>query len=295
MNHLDEFILHLQEEGKGKRTVEEYAAAVRALEKWILGREEDFVPDNVTARDLHNWRGYMQTVERLAPATINKRIAAIKVYWAYLVERGYSTLDPTRKVPIKRLSALTQAPKWLPRKDQDKLLHEIAKAKNEWVRARNIAITQCMLQSGLRISEVTALEVQDVDLQRKTLRVISGKGGKNRLVFANIDLVRALQDWIDQRGEIESSSLFVSLRHKQRMSRQSIHQIIRKYLDRLGLDDYSTHSLRHSFCRNLIEAGQPIQVVAQLAGHENLETTRRYVTPSERDLRAATESISSSV
>lgn len=63
-------------------------------------------------------------------------------------------------------------------------------------------------------------------------------------------------------------------------------------IDQAGLIHASAHSLRHSFCRNLINAGQPLQIVAQLAGHENLETTRRYITPSERDLRKAVEAIS---
>jgi len=68
---------------------------------------------------------------------------------------------------------------------------------------------------------------------------------------------------------------------------------MRKYLDEIGLNSYSSHALRHSYCHNLIDANQPLQVVAQLAGHESMETTRRYVTPSENDLRRAVKSISS--
>ncbi|MGG0270553.1 tyrosine-type recombinase/integrase [Bacillus toyonensis] len=68
---------------------------------------------------------------------------------------------------------------------------------------------------------------------------------------------------------------------------------MKNYLHSIGLTDYSAHSLRHSFCRNLVDANQPLQIIAQLAGHESLETTRRYITPSEIDLRRAVESISS--
>ena len=76
------------------------------------------------------------------------------------------------------------------------------------------------------------------------------------------------------------------------MTRQGIEYLIRRYLDGVGLTDYSVHSLRHSFCRNLIDAHQPLQVVSQLAGHESLETIRRYVTPSEHDRQRAVDSFS---
>lgn len=149
---------------------------------------------------------------------------------------------------------------------------------------------QMMLQAGLRISEVSALDLEDVDRARKTLIVRSGKGGKSRIALMNPDLVKALEEWIAERGE-EPGPLFLSER-RTRITRQGVHHLVRKYLDQAGLIHASAHSLRHSFCRNLIDAGQPLQIVAQLAGHENLETTRRYITPSERDLRKAVEAIS---
>ncbi|WP_083964220.1 tyrosine-type recombinase/integrase [Shimazuella kribbensis] len=292
MNYLDPFQTYLHESGKGIRTISEYVAAVLSLEKWILGRFEDFHPDHITARDLHEWISFMQTVEKLAPATINKRVAAIKVYWSFLIQYGHSTLNPTFKVKMKRISPLDQSHKWLDRNQQDKFIHQLEKEKNAWKNARNLAIVQCMLQAGLRISEVASLDMQDINIKRKTLTVIAGKGGKNRVTFINLDLLRALETWIDIRGSIESSTLFLSERGHERMTRQGIHYLVRKYLDVMDLEDYSAHSLRHSFCRNLIDSGQPLQIVAQLAGHESLETTRRYITPSQQDLRRAVESIS---
>lgn len=292
MNYIDAFQNHLYEDGKGVRTIAEYVAAVLALEKWTVGRSDDFQPDQITARDLHDWISFMQTVEKLAPATINKRIAAIKVYWSFLTTYGFSMLNPAAKVKMKRISVLDLSPKWLTRNQQDKLLHQIEKEKGEWKRVRNLAIVQCMLQAGLRISEVASLDIQDIDRKRKTLTVIAGKGGKNRIAFINLDLLRALESWISVRQPVKTSALFLSERGHKRMTRQGIHYLVRKYLDLMALEDLSAHSLRHSFCRNLIDAGQPIQVVAQLAGHENLETTRRYITSSKQDLQNAVERIS---
>jgi len=292
MDHLEAFTDWLQEKGKGKRTIEEYQQTIRVLIEWYeRGSGKPFDPDEVTARDLHDWISHMQTVQRLAPSTINKRIAAIKTYWNYLVQAGQSTLDPTQSIRVKRVSSLWQTPRWLTRSQQAKFLHQVRKEKNPWKRARNLGMMQMMLQAGLRISEVAALDVEDVDLNRRTVTIRSGKGGKYRVALMNPDLVKAVEEWFELRGE-DVGPLFFSERGHTRLTRQGIHHLVRKYLNQLGLTDYSAHSLRHSFCRNLIDAGQPLQVVAQLAGHESLETTRRYITPSERDLRKAVEAIS---
>ena len=264
------------------------------MEKWVVERTgENFNPDFLTSRDLHEWVSFMQTVEKLAPATINKRVAAIKVYWSYLVQAGYSILNPTIKVKRKRISPLAQAPRWLSRLEQDKFLHQIHKEKNAWKKTRNLAIVQIMLQAGLRISEVVSLDIEDIDLKRRTITVISGKGGKNRITFMNLELMKTVENWLGVRGELSQVALFLSARHSTRITRQGIHYLIKNYLHSIGLTDYSAHSLRHSFCRNLVDTNQPLQIIAQLAGHESLETTRRYITPSEIDLRRAVESISS--
>jgi integrase/recombinase XerD len=291
LNYLEEFTNWLMEQGKGERTIEEYQTALRELIKWYDGSNVNpFTPKEVTSHDLFDWIKHMRTTQKLAPSTINKRIAAIKTYWNFLLQTELTTLNPTQPIRVQRVSALWQTPRWLSRKEQARLLHQVRKEKNPWKRVRNFAMIQMMLQAGLRISEVSALDLEDVDRARKTLIVRSGKGGKSRIALMNPDLVKALEEWIAERGE-EPGPLFLSER-RTRITRQGVHHLVRKYLDQAGLIHASAHSLRHSFCRNLINAGQPLQIVAQLAGHENLETTRRYITPSERDLRKAVEAIS---
>ncbi|MDA8352801.1 MAG: tyrosine-type recombinase/integrase [Firmicutes bacterium] len=293
--YIQPFQTWLQEKGRGALTQQEYLRTVRVLARWWeASTGKPFDPDQVTARDLHDWISQMKTVEHLAPSTINKRIAAIKTYWSFLTEAGHSTLNPTDLVRIRRASSLWQTPRWLTRPQQARFLHLVRKETNPWKRTRNLAMVQLMLQAGLRISEVVDLDAEDVDLERGTLVVRSGKGGKYRVALMNPDLKRAMEEWGKMRGETDSPAWLLSERGKERMTRQGMHYLIRKFLDQLGLADYSAHSLRHSFCRNLIDAGQPLQVVAQLAGHEILETTRRYITPSEHDLRKAVDSISES-
>lgn len=292
MDYLTHYEQWLKAEGKGEKTIIAYLYVVRSLAKWYEEWTGDaFNPEEVTALDLQDWRSYLQTVKGYSPATINKQIAAIKSYWAFLTDQELTEVNPTRKLKMKRSSVVNLAPRWLSRHEQAKLLHEIEKEKRDWKKKRDLAIAQTMLQGGLRVSEVSALNVEDVDLKHRTLVVVNGKGGKYRIVPMNRDLSSAINNWLSVRGNTRENALFLSERGC-RLTERGIQYQIRNYLDNLGLTDVTAHSLRHSFAKNLIDAGQPLQIVAQLAGHESLETTRRYITPSEHDLRKAVVSIS---
>ncbi|WP_170270444.1 tyrosine-type recombinase/integrase [Heliorestis acidaminivorans] len=279
----------LQQEGKDIKTIQSYNQSFTELKKWLEGRYGHYAYDQVTPLDLHDWISHMQTVQRLAPATIKKRIAAVKVYWSYLIDTKQTAYDPTRKVKAKRVRESEVAPRWLTRHEQAKLLMTVEKEKREFNRIRNLAIVQCMIQAGLRIFEVVALDESDVDLNRRTLVVRRGKGNKYRVVPINKDLYRTLLAWRDS-VQLEGP-LFISQQGK-RLTERSVQYALRHYYDQIGLEDATVHSLRHSFCKNLINAGQAIQVVAQLAGHSSIEETRRYVTASKKELQNAVERIS---
>nr|WP_245578089.1 tyrosine-type recombinase/integrase [Alicyclobacillus herbarius] len=189
---------------------------------------------------------------------------------------------------------LSVSPRWLTRKEQARFLHELEKEKSPRRRKRNVAIVQCMLQAGCRVAEVVTLDVDDVDLRRKTLTIRHGKRGKMRVVPMNRDLAGALSDWIEVRKQIDTqdSALFLSERN-QRITVRALQHMVRSIFRRIGVENGSCQSFRHSFCKNLLDSGQPLNVVAQLAGHESVETTLRYLRPSEKDLYQAVENISS--
>lgn len=292
MELLGRFQSWLENEGKDEKTIIAYLHSIGFLKDWYEERTgEAFEPGNITPLDLHDWKSYMETVRRYSPSTVNKHVAAIKKFWAFLIEEELATVDPTRKVKTKRSSVLSMAPRWLTRKEQAKLFHRIEKEKREWKRARDLAIAHSMINGGLRISETAALELEDIDLKRGTLTVRDGKGGKMRLVPINKDLSFALSKWMEIRGSSPNNALFISQRGG-RLTERGIQHQLRAYLDDIGLTNETVHCLRHSFTKNLIDAGVPLQVVAQLSGHESIETTRRYTLPGENDLRKAVESIS---
>jgi integrase/recombinase XerD len=292
INYLDRFSDWLKQDTKHPLTIDEYLRSVRFFEKWYTEtNDEEFEQKNITILDIHDWKQYMQINQRLKPATINKRLTSLKVYWSFLVESGLANIDITKKIKIKRSSNLNKAPRWLERREVAKILHEVDQVKNEWKRKRDKAMIFFMLHAGLRISEVRNLDLLAIDERYWRVTVTFGKQGKWRSVPMNPDLIRIYKDWIQLRGTLETDKLFVT-RKNTPISRQGIHDQLKKYFLVLGDKEVSAHCLRHTFCKSLIDQGIDIQVVATLAGHESIEVTRRYTTPSEKELRKAVELIS---
>lgn len=287
---IDEYIRHLEEENKNHKTITAYKHTINEFIQWHLNAAGEYIPENITPLDIKDYLSWLSTVQKQSSITINKKISGLKSYFNYLIDTDIIPVNPMSKVKNKNISSLQLTPKWLSRNEQARLLHEIKKTKNTNKRLRDYAIAQSMLQAGLRVFEVAALNITDVDFRKNILIIRSGKGDKMAYLPINKDLSRALQDYIAVRPD-EGESLFISNKGS-RYSDRGIQYQFRKYFDLINLPDATVHCLRHSFCKNLLDAGVDITVVAQLARHESLETTRVYLTPSKYELRLAVNKIS---
>lgn len=183
------------------------------------------------------------------------------------------------------------------------MLYALETEKNEFKQARDKAIILTMLYAGLRVEEVSDLKTQHIDLRNDAITVVDGKGGKYRTVPMTKDLKKTLKMWLsylndsEKNEHQESEYLFVSERSGH-ITTRGIAYLVDSYLERCGLlersqegtkteGQASCHSLRHSFCKNLINKGWSIQNVARVAGHDNIRTTMRYVEPSKEELKIA--------
>ncbi len=285
-----DYINYLQNDSKDPKTIEAYSKSVMEFQKWYFETTgQEFNPEIITSLDIKDYISWLATNQKQSPRTINKKLGGLKNYFNYLVEEEVITVNPTVKVKSIKISALQQSPRWLTRHEQAKLLHCIEKNKNPQKRARDYAIAQSMLHAGLRVFEVAALDLDDIDLKRDILTVRKGKGGKMAMLPINRDLHKALAAYLEVRDS-ESKALFIS-KKGNRITDRGIQYQFRKYFDQIGLYDATVHSLRHSFCRNLLDQGNSLNFVGQLARHESLDTTKLYVAPSERDLRLAVEKL----
>ena len=285
-----DYINYLQNDSKDPKTIEAYSKSVMEFQKWYFETTgQEFNPEIITSLDIKDYISWLATNQKQSPRTINKKLGGLKNYFNYLVEEEVITVNPTVKVKSIKISALQQSPRWLTRHEQAKLLHCIEKNKNPQKRARDYAIAQLMLHVGLRVFEVAALDLDDIDLKRDILTVRKGKGGKMAMLPINRDLHKALAAYLEVRDS-ESKALFIS-KKGNRITDRGIQYQFRKYFDQIGLYNATVHSLRHSFCRNLLDQGNSLNFVGQLARHESLDTTKLYVAPSERDLRLAVEKL----
>jgi integrase/recombinase XerD len=283
-NLTTKYIGWLKNEGHSENTVKVYLNGLNKLAGWFENTEGyQFEPAKVTTLHLHDFRSYMGTNEKLEPATINKIIASLKTFYKFALEMDIVSYNPTVKVKMKRTMKQYAAPKWLSKLDSAKFFHEIEKVKNEKQKARDMAICRLMAGAGLRVQEVSDLTKGDICLEnrRENVTIRDGKGDKFRTVPLNSDVFESIVEWLKFRENINPlDPLFITERNTK-IGVRSIHYMVVKYANKGNLIDVSPHTLRHTFCKNLEEQGVPLQQIAYLAGHDSLETTRRYTEPGE--------------
>jgi integrase/recombinase XerC len=229
------------------------------------------------------------------PATVNRRLSALRAFGAACCDLGLAEFNPAARVRWVREQA--NGPRWLSKTDQMRMQRELelalvgARTEAAKIQAlRDQAAALLMLLAGLRVGEVCALEVDDLDLseRRGSVRVRCGKGGKERIVPLNKTARQALQAWLEARPE-GGQAVFVGKRGEA-MTPSGIQRRIGQLGRRAGVEA-TPHILRHTFAKRLVDAGISLEKVASLLGHENLNTTRIYVEPSQADLRRAVEAL----
>ncbi|MDP9411814.1 MAG: tyrosine-type recombinase/integrase [Actinomycetota bacterium] len=242
---------------------------------------EDFHARDYAVRD---YKGHLKAVRKAKPSSVNLSLAAIDNFYLFL---GMGR-------PVVRREELAQtAPRSLSGEEQKRFLRAVERSSE----IRDKAIALLLFYGGLRISELCGLEVEDVALSARKGRVVvrSGKGDSYREVVLNSEVREALSGWLADRkgwsGSEERAALFLS-RRGGRLSTRAVDLIVRKLGEEANLDrPLSAHALRHTCVTNLVRAGADLVLVAEIAGHRRLETTRRYSLPSAADREAAMEGI----
>lgn len=282
--------------GRTKKTIISYGTTIKQFIKWFDETNGYTNVDKVTPMDIKEFKQYLITIKERKPATVNKALVTLKGFFDWSVENGFINYNPTRKIKLVEKQKL--APKWLERNEQNKLVREIEKEKNDFKRARDLAIAHMMMQAGLRVEEVADLEIKDIEVNCRSGNVIvrHGKRDKYREVPLNKDAREVIKDYLKVRGDHkykDSQFIFMSERSPQ-MTVRAIQHLIERYGESAKIEGLTAHVLRHTFCHNLIAVGEGIEKVAILAGHSSLESTRIYTVPGQRELENAVEKISSS-
>ena len=273
------------EKSASPRTLVNYRDALAAYRNW---RGERFKGWREASAD--EFRDYLFALMKqgLKRATIRLRFAAVRSFYKFLVLRRGLPRSPVAEVMLPKpqrglpviltlaqIDELLAVPLHLP----------VDKKTPAWLPLRDAAILELFYSCGLRIAELLALDVIDVDFIGESVRVV-GKGAKHRIVPVGGQALTAIQRY-RQSAAVTSGPLFLS-KLKRRITQQAVDQLLKKHLKHSSIPfDISPHKLRHSFATHLLDAGADLRSVQSLLGHASLSTTQIYTHVTKERLKSA--------
>jgi site-specific recombinase XerD len=278
---------HLKETEKAEHTQANYYNDLLTFTAWYQTRyEERPHPQLIQAEELREYRTHLREKLGLAPATVNRRLSALRSFLRWCEALGISAEIRTPK----RIAQVQPPPRWLSEKEKRHLLRQLDRMGNQ----RDPALVRFLLNTGLRVDELSRLRWADLTAKDRSGSVLvrEGKGRKQRAVPLNAEARAAVAQVLDTHGQRKPKPQEPFLTGQRGgLTIRGIQSIVAKAGRLARLDELSPHVLRHTCFHDLAVKGVPIQVIADLAGHESLETTRRYVQPGKDDLAAAVEQI----
>ncbi len=269
------FLDHLASERRlAERTVSGYALDLQQLSDFLEARELGLLDAQVD--DL---RAFLASIhKRLKARSVARKISTIRGFYRFAVRRAWLEVDPAARL------GLPVVEKRLPvHLDPDEVLALLAAPDgDDPLSLRDRAILEVLYGAGLRVSELTGLDLVDLDLTERTLRVL-GKGSKERLVPLGRPASQALSAWLAARGgllakarEPDEEAVFLN-RFGGRLSDRSVRRMLDKRIVQAGIQfDISPHALRHTFATHLLAAGADLRAIQELLGHSSLSTTQTY-------------------
>jgi integrase/recombinase XerD len=281
---LREYLLYLQvEKGLAKNSLESYERDLQKLRNWA--EKNDFDLLKLTRRDLREWLIDLAS-EKLSENSKRRIVSALRGFYKFLMFDGH-----IGKNPAEDLAAPSKGfylPKFLNQADIENLLRVPDVSQETGLRDR--AILELMYACGLRVSEAVDLKISDVELDAGIL-TCKGKGSKTRKVPVGTSAVEWLKSYLVLRRKkenVEIQNLFVSNSGRP-LNRQAIFKFIKEYAEKIGLEDVSPHTLRHSFATHLVQNRADIRSVQQMLGHADISTTQIYTHLTDSHLRKTYE------
>lgn len=285
---IQKFEQHLRDmEDLSSLTLRAYLADLRKFAHWCeaqwAAEGTSFAPDQITTPLLTRYRAEIQEQQALRPASINRALVSLKRFTAWSHSEGLCLRDPARPVHFVRREVAS--PRGLTDREEDALMRAVTTHGSQ----RDQTLIVLMLHTGVRAGEICTLERRNVHLgKRSGTLTITGKGNKVREVPLNATAREQLNAYL-KTLDPASTVIFPSVRTAGGLTTRALDHLIRKYAHHAKLK-VSAHDLRHRFGYVMAEK-VPLHRLAQIMGHDSLDTTMRYVRATQQDLQAEVEKI----
>ncbi|MCA9243986.1 MAG: tyrosine recombinase XerC [Phycisphaerales bacterium] len=290
---IQQFIDHLRaERAFSAHTARCYAADLEQFSEHVakLGGgslKPEEVDRKLTQMDTEELRVFMGQLrdKNYCKSTIARKLATLRSFYKFLLRRGLIRSNPVATIRTPKQDK--RLPKYLEIEQIEKLFSNCD--TTTLLGSRDRAILETLYSTGIRVSELVALDIADIDLGASVVHV-RGKGKKERVIPIGPGAVRAIIHYLDMRRgaanmRFDPEALFIN-KHGQRLSTRSVRRKLDKYLLEAGLDlSVSPHTLRHSFATHMLQRGADLRAVQEMLGHQSLSTTQIYTHLTGEDVK----------
>jgi len=299
---IDDFLEYLEiEKNCSKLTIRDYRHYLDVFLDWYIANLPTKDLEYLELSDIRKYRVFLSNKTDnkgagLKRVTQNYYIIALRSFLRFLIKNDYKTLEPS-KIDLPKTES--RSLKFLEREQVDRLVTSADTSKEEGIRDRTIM--ELLFSTGLRVSELTKLNRDQINLDRREFGVI-GKGGRSRIVFVSERAAEWINNYLKARKD-EYKPLFIRYSgaidetnngEKMRLTPRSVERVVKKYVKITRLPvDATVHTLRHSFATDLLTNGADIRSVQEMLGHKNIATTQIYTHVTNKQLREVHKSFHS--
>ncbi len=266
--HIDQFITYITaEEGVSPHTVKAYSKDLDEFSSCVDKKVKDI--DNLDIRS------FMASLHHkgLNKSSISRKLATIRSFFKYLHRERYVKKNPAKLVSSPKITK--NLPGFLDIDETFALME--APSGEAFIPTRDRAILELLYSSGLRVSELTSLNISDIDMKESLIRV-KGKGKKERIIPVGSKALDAIKNYLPERISIKKKSSALILNNRGgRLTQRSVRRILVGYSRMINLKgNLSPHTLRHTFATHLLHEGADLRSIQELLGHSSLSTTQKY-------------------
>ncbi|MFH2118581.1 MAG: tyrosine-type recombinase/integrase [Candidatus Paceibacterota bacterium] len=260
------FEQHLREAGKANATVIAYSKDIEQLIEFVGEKGKTLVAE-VTADDIDEFKSILKQ-RRYTSKSISRKINSIKAFFRYLIDEEILADNPAEAISHPKIE---QSPPRMLSKLEYRALRDAASGDE-----RLFAIVELLLQTGMRISELAALQMDDMDMDRGVTTIQAQNSRDERKVPLNKPARKALMDYLKVRPRAREKTVFLTKTSRPFLVR-NIRTAIDRYFRLAGIKDAKVNDLRHTFIVEQLKAGTPLVYVSQLVGHKRITTTEKYL------------------